>query len=209
MALRLFDEMQKSRVRPDNVTFISLFTACSYSDMAHEGLHLLYNMCNVYNIEPKSEHYGCIVDLLTRARLIEEANAILQKMPISSSSSEEAIAWRALLTASCSHGQVNMAEAAAERIMALECHSGAYVLLANAYTAAGRHSEARRIRNVMKNRGVEKTPGCSSIEINGIVHEFIAGEKTHSEMDEIQQLLEVIKKQLDTLQSNLSFDVIL
>ncbi|KAL0385976.1 UNVERIFIED_CONTAM: Pentatricopeptide repeat-containing protein [Sesamum radiatum] len=209
MALRLFDEMQKSRVRPDNVTFISLFTACSYSDMAHEGLHLLYIMCNVYNIEPKSEHYGCIVDLLTRARLIEEANAILQKMPISSSSSEEAIAWRALLSAACSHGQVNMAEAAAERIMALERHSGAYVLLANAYTAAGRHSEARRIRNVMKNRGVEKTPGCSSIEINGIVHEFIAGEKTHSEMDEIQQLLEVIKKQLDTLQCNLSFDIIL
>ncbi|KAI3467270.1 hypothetical protein Pfo_023933 [Paulownia fortunei] len=205
IALRLFNEMQKSGVRPDNVTFISLFTACSYSDMAHEGLHLLHIMCNVYNIEPKSEHYGCIIDLLSRTRLIEEANTIVQRMPILGSTSEEAIAWRALLSACCSHGDVNLAEAAAERLVILERHSGAYVLLSNAYAAAGRHNEAQRIRKMMKSRGVEKTPGCSSVEISGIVHEFIAGEKTHSQMDEIFELLEIINKQLHSLQRDLSF----
>lgn len=202
-ALRLFNEMQKSGVRPDSVTFISLFTACSYSNMAHEGLHLLYIMCNVYNIEPKTEHYGCIIDLLSRARLIEEANAIVQRMPILGSTSEEAIAWRALLSACYSHGNVNLAEATAERLVKLERHSGAYVLLSNAYAVAGRHDEAQRIRKMMKSRGVEKTPGCSSVEINGIVHEFIAGERTHSQMDEVSELLEIIKTQLDSLQCDL------
>lgn len=202
-ALRVFDDMRKSGVKPDGVTFISLFTACSYSNMAQEGLHLLRVMCNFYEIEPKLEHYGCIVDLLTRARLVEEANAIVQKMPIAGSSSEEAIAWRALLSGCCSHGHVDLAEAAAERLVMMERHSGAYVLLSNAYAAAGRHDEARRVRERMRSRGVEKTPGCSSVEIGSTVHEFIAGEKTHSQMDEIYEILEVIKKHLDSWQTDL------
>ncbi|KAL7091294.1 hypothetical protein ACP275_12G096500 [Erythranthe tilingii] len=199
-ALRLFDEMQKLRVRPDNVTFVSLFSACSYSGMAKEGLRLLRTMCNVYKIEPTSEHYGCIVDLLSQAKLVEEANTIVRSMPILGSKSEEAIPWRALLGAFCSQGRVDLAEAAADRVVNLERHSGAYVLLSNAYAFAGRHDEVRRVRKMMKKRGVEKTPGCSSVEINAVVHEFIAGENTHSHMDEIFELLGIIKRQLDSLQ---------
>ncbi|XP_022891960.1 pentatricopeptide repeat-containing protein At5g66520-like [Olea europaea var. sylvestris] len=116
-ALEMFNQMQKVGVRPDHVTFISLFTACSYSNMAYEGLNLLYIMLNVYKIEPKSEHYGCIIDLLSRAGLIEEANYVVQRMPISSAPSEAAIAWRALLSACCRHGQIDEAEVAAKRIL--------------------------------------------------------------------------------------------
>ncbi|KAG8366422.1 hypothetical protein BUALT_Bualt17G0078000 [Buddleja alternifolia] len=204
-AVRLFYEMEKSGVRPDNVTFVSLFTACSYSDMAQEGLKLLCIMCDVYNIEPKTEHYGCIIDLLSRARLVEEANAIVQRMPILGSTSEEAIVWRALLSACCSYGRVDLAETVAEKLVALERHSGAYVLLSNAYAAVGRHDEARKTRKVMKSRGVEKTPGCSSVEIDGVVHEFIAGETSHLRMDEIYEVLGVVKKHFDSLQFDLSF----
>nr|AYM00632.1 pentatricopeptide repeat protein [Salvia miltiorrhiza] len=197
-AVKMFGEMQRLGVEPDSVTFISLFTACSYNDMADEGLRLLRVMCNVCKIEPGPEHYGCIIDLLARARLIEEANGIIQRLPVSgSSSSEEAIAWRALLSGCCSHGHVDLAEAAAERLVVLERHSGAYVLLSNAYAAGGRHDEARRIRKMMRRRGVEKTPGCSSVEIDSTVHEFVAGEKTHSKMDEISTILEVVKKHLE------------
>nr|GEY59117.1 pentatricopeptide repeat-containing protein At5g66520-like [Tanacetum cinerariifolium] len=35
-ALRLFLEMKMAGVKPDNVTFITVFTACSYSCMEHE-----------------------------------------------------------------------------------------------------------------------------------------------------------------------------
>ncbi|KAL3511068.1 hypothetical protein ACH5RR_030469 [Cinchona calisaya] len=195
-ALRLFWEMEKNGIMPDDITFISMFTACSYSGMAREGLRLLEVMCNVYEMEPKSEHYGCIIDFLSRAGLLEEAKNIVQRMPKTSASSEEAIAWRALLSA-CSHGEIHLAEAAAERLVQLECHSGAYVLLSNLYSAAGRHDSAKRLRKKMQNRGIDKAPGCSSVEINGVVHEFVAGEKTHLCMDEVCGLLEVINKQSD------------
>ncbi|KAM2887529.1 hypothetical protein FF1_011384 [Malus domestica] len=196
-ALELFREMEAARVRPDDVTFIALFTACSYSGMADEGMKVFDKMCRIYNIEPKSEHFGCFVDLLSRAGLFEEAKEIIARIPTSSKPSEEAVAWRAFLSACCNHGQAQLAEVAAEKLFQLERHSGVYVLLSNLYAASGKHGDARRIRNLMRNRGVEKAPGCSSVEINRAVHEFIAGEKTHPKMDEIQLVLETIKKHLD------------
>ncbi|GFP88733.1 pentatricopeptide repeat-containing protein at2g20540 [Phtheirospermum japonicum] len=176
-ALRLFDEMQRSGIRPDHVTFISLFTACSYSDMAQVGLNLLHIMCNVYNIEPKSEHYGCIIDLLSRARLIEEANAIIQKMLNLGSTCEEAIAWRALLSACCSHGRADLAEAAAERLVVLERHSGAYVLLSNAYAAQGRHGEAQWIRKMMRRRGWRKHRGVALSRLTVLFMNLLLGSR--------------------------------
>ncbi|KAL4364255.1 hypothetical protein GQ457_04G010870 [Hibiscus cannabinus] len=195
-AIQLFRQMENDGVSPDDITFIALFTACSYSGNAFEGLRMLDRMCNVYNIDPKSEHFGCIIDLLIRGGLFEEANQIIQSMPGSSNPSDEAIAWRALLSSYCSSGQTNLAEVAAEKLMRLEDHSGVYVLLSNLYASSGKHYDAKRVKHMMKSRGVNKAPGCSSIKINGEVHEFIAGENSHLQMEEIHLILEKLDKQL-------------
>ncbi|TYI36220.1 hypothetical protein ES332_A03G127300v1 [Gossypium tomentosum] len=195
-AIQLFRQMEKDGVRPDDITFIALFSACSCSGLAFEGLRILDRMCNVYMIEPKSEHFGCIIDLLIRGGLFEEANQIIQRMPDSSNPSDEAIAWRALLSSYCSSGEAKLAEVAAEKLMRLEDHSGVYVLLSNLYASSGKHYDAKRIKQMMKSRGVNKVPGCSSIKINGEVHEFIAGEKSHLQMEEIHLILEKLDKQL-------------
>ncbi|XP_022776782.1 putative pentatricopeptide repeat-containing protein At5g40405 isoform X2 [Durio zibethinus] len=196
-ALELFRQMENDGVRPDDVTFIAVFSACSYSGMVFEGLRILDIMCNVYKIEPKSEHFGCIIDLLSRGGLFEEASQIIQRMPDSSNPSNEAIAWRALLSSCYSYGQTKLGEVAAEKLMELEDHSGAYVLLSNLYAASGKHYDAKRIKQMMRSRGVNKAPGCSSVKINGIVHEFIAGEKSHLQMEEIHLILDKLDKQLD------------
>ncbi|EOY01760.1 Pentatricopeptide repeat-containing protein [Theobroma cacao] len=196
-ALELFWQMEKDGVRPDDITFIAVFSACSYSGMAFEGLTILDRMCKVYNIEPKSEHFGCIIDLLSRGGLFEEANKIIQRMPDSSNPSDEAIAWRALLSSCCSNGQTKLAEVAAEKLMQLEDHSGVYVLLSNLYAASGKYYDAKIIKQMMKNRGVNKVPGCSSVKIIGVVHEFIAGEKSHPQMEDIHLILEKLEKQMD------------
>ncbi|GAV74543.1 PPR domain-containing protein/PPR_2 domain-containing protein [Cephalotus follicularis] len=196
-ALKLFLEMEKTGFRPDNITFIAVFTACSYSGMSHEGLSILDRMCNVYNIELASEHYGCVVDLLSRAGFLEEAKKIIQGMPNSATPSEEAIAWRALLTACCNQRKVQLAEVAAERLVQLELHSGVYVLLSNLYAACGKHDDAKRIRKMMRNRGVDKTPGCSSVKVNGVISEFVAGEKANLQMEIINMILMKIDKQLE------------
>ncbi|KAI8528543.1 hypothetical protein RHMOL_Rhmol12G0156600 [Rhododendron molle] len=134
-ALQMFSEMEKAGIRPDDITFIAVFTACGYSAMAYEGLRVFSSMCNVYHIEPKTEHYGCMIDFLGRTGLIEEAKEIIGKMPKKKSSpSEEAVLWRALMSACSSHGNIRLGEVAAEKLLELVCHSGAYVLLSNLYS---------------------------------------------------------------------------
>ncbi|BAT77575.1 hypothetical protein VIGAN_02016200, partial [Vigna angularis var. angularis] len=54
-------------------------------------------------------------------------------------------------------------------------------------------------RNIMKKRGVEKIPGCSSIEINGIVHEFVAKDVLHPQFEWIYECLVSLTKQLELL----------
>lgn len=195
-ALKLFSEMEKAKIRPDDITFLAIFTACSYSNMTSEGLEMLYKMHITYGIEPKSEHYGCIVSFLSRAGLLKEANEIIQSMSNSSGNPEEAFAWRALMSACCSFRQTKLAEAAAEKLFGLEHHSGVYVLLSNLYAADGKHDDARRIRKRMIKKRVYKTPGCSLVEIKGVVHEFVAGEETHPAMDEVHIFLESVSKQM-------------
>ncbi|WCJ22149.1 Pentatricopeptide repeat (PPR) superfamily protein [Euphorbia peplus] len=196
-AVRLFWKMEEAGFRPDDVTFIAVLSACSYSGLAYEGLRILDRMCTVYRIEPKSEHHGCIVDLLSRGGLIQEAKDIIQRMPVSSTTCEKAIAWRALLSACCNQGQARLAEVAAERLVQLEqLHSGVYVLLSNMYAANGKHDDAKRVKKMMRTRGVCKEPGCSSIKIDGIIYEFVAGEKTHEQLQEIESVLEKMTKQL-------------
>ncbi|XP_057763481.1 pentatricopeptide repeat-containing protein At5g06540-like [Arachis stenosperma] len=197
-ALQLFLDMEKAGIKLDDLTFIAIFTACSYSGMVLEGLKLLDKMFNVHKIEPKIEHYGCLVDLLSRAGLFKEAMVMIRRIRDSGSgTSEEALSWRAFLSACCNHGQTKFAELAAAKLLKLENHSGVYVLLSNLYATTGKYSETRRVRDMMKNKGSEKAPGCSSVEIDGVISEFIAGEKTHLQMHEIHSVLKKMHMQLD------------
>ncbi|KAI3907084.1 hypothetical protein MKW92_029506 [Papaver armeniacum] len=184
-AIALFEQLEKDGFRPNDITFIAALTACSYSGMSYKGLQIFDSMKSVYGIEPKSEHYGCMINLLSRAGLFDEAKEIILRMPTSCSPSDEAMAWRALL------------KVAAKRLVQLERHCGVYVLLSNIYASSGKYDDARRIRKDMKERGVEKTPGCSSIEVDGFIHEFVAGEKSHPQMEEIHKILEKMTDQLE------------
>ncbi|KAK1587759.1 hypothetical protein Q3G72_016534 [Acer saccharum] len=84
------------------------------------------------------------------------------------------------------------------QLLKLDPHDSAiYVLLANMYVDANMWEEARKARKMMKDRGVEKTPGCSSIEVNGIVYEFIVRDKSHPESKQIYDCLVRLTKQAE------------
>jgi len=83
--------------------------------------------------------------------------------------------------ASCRfHKNVELAEHVVNHLIILEpdC-SGVYVLLANIYAGSGRHDNTRSVRILMKPKGVEKTPGCSLVEINGTVHQILVGDTSY------------------------------
>ncbi|KAM0922619.1 hypothetical protein ACQ4PT_006094 [Festuca glaucescens] len=70
--------------------------------------------------------------------------------------------------------------------------SGDHVLLSNHYAAVGRWNGVEDVWRTMRSKGIEKIPGCSSIEMDGSIHEFISGGKSHPSYDDIHaKLIEI------------------
>ncbi|XP_020088418.1 pentatricopeptide repeat-containing protein At4g14820-like isoform X1 [Ananas comosus] len=164
-ALDFFEQMEtKCEVRPNEVTFLGVLSACSHGGFVGKGYYYFDRMNKVYKLTPKIEHYGCMVDLLGRAKLLAEADRFIKAMPVV----PDVVIWRSLLFACRTVGEVKLAERAAERIMNLEPDKcGGHVLLSNVYATTSRWSEVNRVRRVMNKWRINKQPGCSFIEVNG------------------------------------------
>ncbi|XP_010921855.1 pentatricopeptide repeat-containing protein At5g66520 [Elaeis guineensis] len=184
-ALDVFSQMQLDRrVLPDEVTFVGVLLACSHGGFVEEGRKHFYSMTRKYGVRLVVEHYACMVDLLGRCGFLQEAEEIIRNMSIK----PDVVIWRALLGGCRIHKDVELAERV---VLEMETHgSGDYVLLSNLYASVGKWEDVEKVRRIMKDKGIEKTPGCSSIEINNTIHEFISGDKSHQRYKEIYAKLE-------------------
>eukprot|EP01018_Ginkgo_biloba_P030797 Gb_33210 [translate_table: standard] len=192
-ALALFSQMQQTGMKPDQVTFIGVLSACSHAGLVSEGWQYFDCMNQDYGIIPTVEHYACIVDLLGRAGHLDEAHNFVKKMPLEPSAG----VWGALLGACRIHFNIELGEYVAERLFDLVPeNSGYYVLLSNIYAAAGRWDDVAKVRSMMKDRGVKKTPGCSLIEVNNKVHAFVVGDRSHPQSEKIYETLENFSGQM-------------
>lgn len=184
------------RFVPESITFVAVLSACNHRGMVSEGRKYFDMMISKYKIEPRLEHYGCLVDLLARAGHIDEALNLVSDMPIK----PDGVIWRSLLDACCKkNAGVELSEEMASRILESQgddC-SGVYVLLSRVYASASRWDEVGLVRKLMADKGVTKEPGCSSIEIDGTAHEFVAGDTSHPRTKEIYQVLDVIEERLE------------
>ncbi|KAM1449443.1 hypothetical protein ACFX14_008267 [Malus domestica] len=188
-ALTLFDQMKSTGLKPDSITFVAVLSACSHGGLVSEGKDHFESMARDHGIEPKKEHYACMIDLLGRVGLLEEAYELINKMPMEPTES----AWGALLNACKIHGNVEMAKLSAERLLELDPEdSGIYVLLANLCANTKRWDDVQIVRSMMKERGVKKNPGRSLIEVEGEFHEFLAADKSHARSEEIYKVLNEI-----------------
>ncbi|KAF5733965.1 pentatricopeptide repeat-containing protein [Tripterygium wilfordii] len=192
-ALEVFSNMLESRVDPNEVTFLSLLMACSHAGLFAEGLRLFKIMIKSYGFKPKIEHYGSVVDLFGRAGLLEEAKEFIESMPIN----PDAVIWRTLLSSCLVHGNLKLAEMAGTKILELDPDDdGVYMLLWNFNYASNRLQDALKRRTMMRDRKVKKQPGCSWVEVNGIVEEFFAEEKVHHVFGKIHSTLKGIARNL-------------
>uniref|UniRef100_A0A803MSU7 Pentatricopeptide repeat-containing protein n=1 Tax=Chenopodium quinoa TaxID=63459 RepID=A0A803MSU7_CHEQI len=85
-ALSLLREMAAeallgSDTKPNEVTIIAVFAACSHSGLVNEGLDLFYSMSDKYGINPTANHFACVVDLLGRAGKLDAAYELISSMP--------------------------------------------------------------------------------------------------------------------------------
>jgi len=194
-ALELFQDMLRAGVVPNSVTFVSVLSACSHAGLIEEGRELFHRMCQIYKIDPLLEHYGCMIDLLGRGGLLEEAEALIADMNVE----PDIVIWRSLLSACLVRGNNRLAEIAGKEIVKREPgDDGVYVLLWNLYASSNKWREAREMRQQMLSLKIFKKPGCSWIEIDGAVHEFLVEDKTHDARREIYETLEYMSRQLKT-----------
>ncbi|XP_027124873.2 putative pentatricopeptide repeat-containing protein At3g15930 [Coffea arabica] len=192
-ALNMFAKMLNVSETPDEITYIGVLSACTHSGLVNEGRSFFISMTTQHGIVPNVVHYGCMVDLLGRAGLLKEAHKFINDMPMKANT----IIWGALLAACRVHKDVEMAEMAAKQLLQLEPENGAaYVLLCNVYAACKKWDNLRELRSVIMERGIKKTPGCSLIEMNGGVHEFVAGDTSHPQSQEIYLKLEEMTENL-------------
>ncbi|XP_031493940.1 pentatricopeptide repeat-containing protein ELI1, chloroplastic [Nymphaea colorata] len=192
-ALQLFSELTELEFQPTDITFIGLLNACSHAGLVNDGRKFFESMRDKFGIEPKIEHYGCMVDLLGRAGLLDEAYELVKSMRIA----PDPVLWGSLLGACRLHGNIKLGEQIASFLMENGlANSGTYVLLSNMFAAAGNWKEAARVRTLMKDSGVHKEPGCSSIEVNNKTHEFLAGDMNHPRCKEIHIMLDKLNELL-------------
>ncbi|CAA7048477.1 unnamed protein product [Microthlaspi erraticum] len=192
-AISYFNEMIDTGVAPDEITFLGLLSACCHAGMVQTGRDYFSQMKSRFKLNPQLKHYSVMVDLLGRAGLLEEAEKLMESMPMEA----DAAVWGALLFGCRMHGNVEMGEKAAKRLLELDPgDSGIYVLLDGMYGKANMWEDAKRARGMMKERGVEKTPGCSSIEVNGVVSEFIVRDKSKPGYEKIYDCLHCLGRHM-------------
>lgn len=192
-ALDLFQAMQSTKEavgeKPDAVTFIAVLNACSRTGKIDEGYRYFEQMSRVYGISPGIEHHGCMVDMLSRAGRLSEAWQQVETMPVQPN---EAV-WGALLNGCRAHRDTNLASVVVDRLMKLELepeHAAGYlVILSNVYAAAGKWDDVRRVRERMVKMGLSKPPGRSWVHVNGLLHSFAAGDRSHRCASDIYRMV--------------------
>ncbi|CAN6713463.1 unnamed protein product [Malus baccata var. baccata] len=190
-ALEVFSQMEASDVRPNEVSLLGILSACSHGGFVDKGFHYFRAMTGIYNLTPRIEHYGCMVDLLGRANLLNEAEKFIGAMPIQ----PDVVIWRSLLFACRTYGNIALAEFVAKKIEELEPRKfESRVLLSNLYASASRWHEVSTMRKGTALQGSQKQPGCSLIEVDGLVHEFIVADCSHCQIDSIYETLRGMNK---------------
>ncbi|KAL0546516.1 hypothetical protein IC582_016427 [Cucumis melo] len=181
-AVKLFKEMQSEGVKPDHITFVSLLSACSHSGLVDEGQWCFQLMEETYAIRPSLKHYGCMVDLFGRAGHLEKAYNFVKNMPVQ----PDVSVWGALLGACRIHENVELVRTVSDHLLKVESKNvGYYVLLSNIYAKFGQWEGADVVRSKARERGLKKTPGWSSIEVDKKIDVFYTGNQTHPKCEEI------------------------
>lgn len=172
-ALKCFAEMGREGIPKDDLVFLGVLMACSHAGLVTDGYQTFDSMKRDCGIEPKLEHFSCLIDLLGRAGQLEQALNAIESMPMKPNSA----LWGTLLMACRTHQNVALAEVVVERLVELKANNcGVYVILSNIYADAGMWEEALRIRKMMRDRKMKKETGRSVIEIDGNIKEFVSGE---------------------------------
>ncbi|XP_047973969.1 pentatricopeptide repeat-containing protein At4g16470-like isoform X2 [Salvia hispanica] len=93
--LDFFHQMINEGVKPNQITFLAVLSACSHGGLVDKGWEYFSSMMRDHGVQPRGKHYAVMVDLLGRAGRLEEAYEFVQTSPYK----EHPAVWGALLGA--------------------------------------------------------------------------------------------------------------
>ncbi|KAM7495350.1 hypothetical protein LguiB_029959 [Lonicera macranthoides] len=188
-ALTLFKNMEDKVLDPNEITFLGVLSACTHVGLVEEGRNYFKSMRSSSKLELGPDHYACMVDLLGRAGLLDEAIELINSMPFEPHSG----VWGALLGASRTYLHLDLAKVAAKHLSELEPNNAAsYVVLSDIYSIAGKIEDEEQVRILKKSKGIRKSPGCSWIMVKDKVNLFLSGDQSHINFEEIKSTLWMI-----------------
>ncbi|TVU14624.1 hypothetical protein EJB05_38100, partial [Eragrostis curvula] len=155
-AVELFSRMLLEGLSPDDAVFTVVLTACSHAGLVEEGKKYFDMMKTVYSIVPSGEHYACLVSLLGRCGMLEDAYELIKSMP----GKPHPGAWGALLGGCKLHGDIELGKIAAKKLFEIEPeNAGNYVSLSNIYANTDRWGDVSEVRAEMSVKGISKVLG--------------------------------------------------
>ncbi|XXG56160.1 hypothetical protein AAC387_Pa03g3650 [Persea americana] len=207
-SLCLFSEMRSLGFLPNDVTFISLLSACSHAGLVEEGVACFESMERDHGVSPTAKHYACMVDLLGRAGHLDEAYDLICSMPVEA----DVAVWGSLLGACRLHGNSKLGEIVEKQILVLDPSSvGHRILLANIFGEAERWDDVVRMRVGLRKDGLRKVAGLSYVEIGNEVYSFTAEDRSHGESKmiyaELKALHQLVKNAWEG--SEVEFEVLM
>ncbi|KAJ1412291.1 Tetratricopeptide-like helical domain superfamily [Sesbania bispinosa] len=164
-SLELFHQMTSYGTQPTETTFVAVLTACTHAKMVQQGLQLFEEMSGTYGVAPRGEHYACVVDLLSRAGMVEDAEKFMEEKMGGVAAGDPNV-WGAILNACRIYKNIRVGNRVWKKLLDMgvtDCEAG-----------------------------MKKKPGCSIIEVGNEVEEFLAGDHTHPQAQEMCKLLDSI-----------------
>ncbi|MCO5557680.1 hypothetical protein L7F22_011250 [Adiantum nelumboides] len=191
--LKYFKAMLQAGLKPDEVTFLCLLSACCRAGMLDEGCAHFKSMPEIYGMWPDLEHYDCLVDLYSFDRRFDAAEDLLETIHYNCN----VVGWKALLTACRRHGNVLLGRRCFEQVVKCEPgNASGFALMSSTYTHIGLWEESTRLEVARRHANAWKVPAKACIEVENEIHSFTVGDTTHPFNEKIQLKLKSITASL-------------
>ncbi|KAK4767266.1 hypothetical protein SAY86_015016 [Trapa natans] len=195
-AVEIFVQMIRRGMSPNHVSFLGVLAACSRSGLSEHGWEIFQSMSRDHKVKPRAMHYACMIELLGRQGLLDEAFALIRSAPFKPTLNM----WAALLTACRVHQNFELGKLAAEKLYGMEPEKlSNYIVLLNIYNSSGNIKEAAEVVQALRKKGLMMRPACTWIDVNQSSHCFLSGNKSHAQAKEIFQKVDELMAEIRRL----------
>lgn len=190
-AVEVYSEFLRSGMVPNHLIFLAVLSSCSHNEMVKDGLEIFSSMGRDFGVEPNHEHLACVVDLLCRAKRVEEAFNFYKDNFTKPSIDVLGI----ILDACRANGKTEVEDVVCRDTIELKpVDAGHYVRLAHSFANMKRWEDVSESWKQMKSLGLKKLPGWSKIEMNGRTTTFFMNHTSHS--DETASVLKLLSMEM-------------